>query len=115
MVLLARSASGASRWTFSCQFRRMINEKLQCPHCRAASSVETVLDYSKVSWPNQRWLFFYCPACGKPSHIELSESQVSIGTIDGAPGPCFMPSSIVEVRDRSARFSTRGVKIRFAG
>jgi len=34
----------------------MINQELQCPHCQAASSVETVLDCSRVSWPNQRWL-----------------------------------------------------------
>jgi hypothetical protein len=89
--------------------------ELQCPHCREAWSVEAVLDASRISWPAHRWLYFYCPACEKPSHVELQESQLRIGTLDGAPGPCFMPSSSVGVRELFTVPSEHGIEIRFAG
>jgi hypothetical protein len=88
---------------------------LECPHCGGTWSVEAVLDASRISWPAHRWLYFDCPTCQKPSHVELRKSQARIGTVDGAPGPCFMPSSSVEVRGLFATPSEHGIEVRFAG
>jgi len=77
-------------------------------------SVEAVLDAADVSWPAQHWLSFNCPSCQEPSHVEVSESRVSLGEIDGAPGPCFIPSSSVGVQEFSIRSSGIGISIRYA-
>jgi hypothetical protein len=87
---------------------------LECPHCRVTHGVESVLDESRISWPAHRWLHFQCPACQKLSHVELQESQVRIGTLDGAPGPCFMPSSSVGVAGLIAIPGEHGIEVRFA-
>lgn len=90
-------------------------DELECPHCRKPVSVEAVLDASRTSWPAQRWLYFYCPACQEPSHVELQESRVQIGALDGAPGPCFMPSSTAQVSELFATSSEQGIEVRFSG
>ena len=71
--------------------------RLHCPKCASAYGVATVFDHCTVAWPNQGWLWFDCPGCGKGFHVELEPGRVSIGGIDGAPGPAFFPDETVEV------------------
>jgi len=80
--------------------------QLRCPRCRAAHSVVTVLDHCTISWPNQRWLLFECPACGnEDSHVEVEDGRLASGVLDGAPGPAFMPQDSVAVP--GLRYSVR--------
>ena len=68
---------------------------LKCRSCRRRWRVEEVFDNCSVSWPNQRWVSFQCPRCHRYAHVELAGSRVTIGDIDGAPGPCFIPDNSV--------------------
>ncbi|WP_395749446.1 hypothetical protein [Prosthecobacter sp.] len=89
--------------------------QLACPHCHKTSTLEEVLEGSRLSWPAQRWLYFYCPACEQPSHVEISESRVRIGTLDGVPGPCFIPDTTMAVQDLRVTSSEQGIELRYAG
>jgi len=71
--------------------------QLRCPGCHAAFSVAAVLDHCDVAWPNQRWLGFECPRCHRFFHVEIEKGRMSIGGIDGAPGPAFFPDNGVVV------------------
>jgi len=71
--------------------------ELRCPKCATTYSVAAVFDHCDVSWPNQRWLGFECPKCDHFSHVEVENGRVSIGEIDGAPGPAFFPDNAVAV------------------
>jgi hypothetical protein len=71
--------------------------QLKCPRCRAKYTIAAVFDQCDVSWPYQRWLGFECPRCHRFFHVEIEKGRVSIGGIDGAPGPAFFPDNTVDV------------------
>jgi hypothetical protein len=71
--------------------------RLHCPKCASDYTVEAVLDHCDVSWPNQRWLGFTCPACEAFFHVEVEPGRLTLGEIDGAPGPAFFPDHAAEV------------------
>jgi hypothetical protein len=74
-----------------------------------------VLDRCTVSWPQQRWLSFTCPACDASSHVALAGRTVSTGDIDGAPGPCFFEEATVTVPDLRVEISSSAVRVRAGG
>lgn len=88
---------------------------LRCPTCRSAHAVAAVFDGCSVSWPQQRWLLFRCPACRTYSHIEVSNGRALIGRLDGAPGPAFMPSNGVKVKGLRSVVSGGGITLHLAG
>jgi len=93
----------------------MPKDKLTCPHCRTLWSISQILNYSDVSWPQQSWVYFHCPTCLKGSHVELSGSTISIGDLDGGPGPCFLSSDSTQSAELSCTKSGNGLKIHYAG
>lgn len=84
---------------------------LRCPKCKAEWSVARVFDACDVSWPNQRWLGFDCAKCEASFHVELETGRVSIGVIDGAPGPAFFPDNGVDVPGLSYAKAFGGIKV----
>lgn len=87
-------------------------DTLSCQKCKSPMALEAIFDHCSVSWPQQRWLWFDCPSCGRGSHIELGKEEVSIGGIDGAPGPCFIqdetvPAPGLQVSRRPGRLVVR--------
>ena len=86
--------------------------RLRCPKCQTALTVAAVFDHCDVSWPNQRWLGFDCPTCEAFSHVEVEAGRVSIGGIDGAPGPAFFPDETVEVPGLSVEKRFGGLSVR---
>lgn len=88
---------------------------MPCKKCGAKYSVEAILDHSKVCWPQQRWLLFTCPACNYDAHIEIGRSTVSIGGLDGAPGPCFFADATIKAPGLRARKQFGGMRLEFAG
>jgi hypothetical protein len=95
----------------------MTTATLKCPECDADHTAEGVLDACTVSWPNQRWLHFKCPACKEYSHVELDRTtpQIHLGGLDGAPGPCFFPDSTASVSDLKVSADGRGIEVQYAG
>lgn len=69
---------------------------LACPACGYRWSIKLVIDSCLKSWPVKFWLLFSCPRCNRQAHIALSESRISIGELDGAPGPCFVALATVD-------------------
>ena len=74
-----------------------------------------VFDHCSVSWPPQRWLAFHCPGCREDWKVALSAGTVSIGDIDGAPGPCFIPSDSVAAPDLQVAVTSSGITVKHAG
>lgn len=69
---------------------------LGCPKCRKRFGIRALLRHSKTAWPNQRWILFTCPGCKEASHLLLDKRSVSIGRLEGAPGPGFLPSESMD-------------------
>jgi hypothetical protein len=64
---------------------------LACPRCRKRFAILSLLRHSRTAWPSQRWILFTCTGCKKASHLLFRDRSVSIGELDGAPGPAFIP------------------------
>ena len=88
---------------------------LACPACRARFPLPAIFDASDASWPNQNWIGFDCPECGRFSHVALRAGQVDIGTIDGAPGPCFVSNESAAAPGLTIESRARGISIRCGG
>jgi hypothetical protein len=88
---------------------------LRCPSCGASYDPAGVLDACKVSWPNQRWLLFECPGCQNDAHVEVSDGSLAIGSLDGAPGPCFFPTQTLALRGLRVTANAGGVTVVFKG
>jgi predicted RNA-binding Zn-ribbon protein involved in translation (DUF1610 family) len=89
--------------------------RVQCPACGAACDAASVLAACTVSWPNQRWLLFECPVCGRDAHVEVSNGRLAIGSLDGAPGPCFFPTQTLALRGLQVTADAGGVTVVFKG
>ena len=74
-----------------------MDDQLACPHCGKHFDPAAILDHCTVSWPQQLWLWFECPECDEGSHVAVAGGCLSIGDIDGAPGPCFFAEATIEV------------------
>jgi hypothetical protein len=90
-------------------------EDVHCPACGHAYGPAQVLAACTVSWPNQRWLLFTCPGCGKAAHVEVSDGALAIGDIDGAPGPAFFPAQTVSVVGLGVVASGKGIAVTLDG
>jgi hypothetical protein len=88
-----------------------VTVRVRCPHCTATHTPRQVLAACTVSWPNQRWLWFVCPACRKPSHVEVRDGTLAIGGLDGGPGPCFFPTENAAVDGLRVRAHPSGVRV----
>lgn len=70
-------------------------QEAACPHCQRFMTLTSVFDNCVVAWPSRSVLHFECPDCGRFSPIHAVDGQISLGELDGAPGPCFIPQSQV--------------------
>ena len=93
---------------------------LRCPSCRRWYALEEAFDHCTGAWPGigssskSNWLSFRCKRCRVRSSLVLGPRTVTIGGIDGGPGPCFIPSGRVSV-DYTLSRSKAGLKVRYAG
>jgi hypothetical protein len=85
-------------------------QSLGCPECRKRFSIRGLLRHAKTAWPNQRWILFACPRCKAASHLFFAGRSVSIGRLDGAPGPCFVPTETMECRRLSVIATGAGIQ-----
>ncbi len=90
-------------------------EAIRCPQCHVELGPAGLLGRCHVSWPNQRWAYFECSACGFGSHIEFEADRLSFGTLDGAPGPAFFPSASFSVPGLRTSHGGGGLVVRWPG
>lgn len=87
--------------------------EIGCPRCKAALSIAEVLSNCSVCWPNQRWLLFECPHCHATAHVEVGAGRLSLGDLDGAPGPAFFLVSTSVVKGLRCRAARDGMRITY--
>jgi len=80
----------------SCEAATSVDtQTLHCQNCRLSLDVESVIAHCKP------YLFgcfrFECPKCRYPALVDLRDHQISIGNVDGFPGPSFIPEETIEV------------------
>lgn len=92
-----------------------MNKMHTCPNCSKQIETEALIENCSVSWPNQKWAYFTCPSCGESTHVHLSLDLITLGYLDGAPGPCFVPIERVGVRGLEVEASLSGLGIRLGG
>lgn len=86
---------------------------LRCHECKEPLTVVQALDAARVSWPNQEWIAFDCPKCGKSMHGELGQKSLKIGELDGFPGPCFIASSRAPLVGVNVSWTDAGVEVKY--
>lgn len=86
-----------------------MENKAQCPGCSAEFTALEILNNCTLSFPNQKWIWFHCPACKKQYFAELHKGKILLGDIDGAPGPAFFPSSELAVANFTFSARTSGI------
>jgi uncharacterized protein YbaR (Trm112 family) len=74
----------------------VIEGELICPHCEKTMTLEQVLENASVSWPGLDWILLKCPICNHYMHVEVINEQIRTGVLQGAPGPVFIPCSMVK-------------------
>lgn len=72
-------------------------EGLECRWCNHSISPQYILETSRTCSPRLSVLYVDCPHCGKRLQVEAQPNRLSIGGIDGFPGPCFIQESTQEV------------------
>ena len=85
---------------------------LACPDCRVTLTVAEALAAGTVSWPRHQWVLFTCPACGADSHLEVRDGRIGIGSLDGGPGPVWMPHAVAVVQELSVDRSEDALVVR---
>ena len=63
-----------------------------CPGCSRELKISEVLEHCDASWPEHHLLYFKCPGCRMKRHLKVHDDQVSVGYLDGFPGPRFVTS-----------------------
>ncbi len=64
-----------------------------CTGCGTDLKITEVLDHCASSWPEHHLLYFTCPHCRQMRHVQVRDDHVSMGYLDGIPGPRFVTQS----------------------
>lgn len=91
----------------------MINGKLICPRCKNEKQVLDILQNSSVSWPHKNWILFTCYDCKESSHVEIKDKELSIGGLDGAPGPILIKTACLFVSELSVSKTVDYISCRY--
>ena len=70
------------------------------------------LDIAFKSWPQQMWIAYHCPTCDTVNHIALKSNAITQGYIDGAPGPCHIPTRTIDIPNLSVVANADGIRIK---
>ena len=75
----------------------VLNQYLDCTDCMGSTLVSDALDIAFKSWPQQMWIAYRCPTCNTVNHIALKSNSITQGYLDGAPGPCHIPTRTIDI------------------
>ena len=70
---------------------------MNCPHCKKKITFEEIISNWNKSWIQQSWIGFSCQSCSEYCHALVENGKISIGIIDGAPGPCLFSTDSEEI------------------
>ena len=84
---------------------------INCPSCSGDLTVREVINNCERSWPSKRWVLFRCPFCLKGTHLEVVNDYLTVGTLDGVPGPCFVGERRHHVSDLVVSTDSEGIEL----
>ncbi len=90
----------------------VLNQYLDCTDCMGTTKVSEAYDIAFKSWPQQMWIAYRCPTCETVNHIALKSNTITQGYIDGAPGPCHIPTRNIDIPKLSVAATTDGIRIK---
>ena len=90
----------------------VLNQYLDCTRCMGTTLVSEAFDIAFQSWPQQMWIAYRCPTCENVVHIALKQDEVTQGYIDGAPGPCHIPTRTIDIPNLSVSAKPDGIRIK---
>ena len=89
----------------------VLDQLLPCLHCESAFTLRNLFDAAKGSWPNQKWIAVGCPSCSQTIHLQLRYTTLSVGELDGFPGPSFVPKRNVDISQMSHSTQNDGINL----
>ena len=91
--------------------KTVMTECLKCNYCTDEVAVKSALDSAVCCWPNKMWFIYRCGACDNMNHVAIKNGEVQEGTLDGAPGPCFITKRTVRIDDFKASATEDGIQV----
>ena len=89
---------------------------MKCLDCREDSDLATWLDNARGAVLFQKWVACGCPGCSQGHHMELNGGDRGVfGELDGAPGPCLIPTETKRVAGLSVSWDESGVTVEHNG
>jgi hypothetical protein len=74
--------------------------------------VSDAFEIAFQSWPQQIWIAYRCPTCETVNHLALKRDVITQGYIDGAPGPCHIPTRTIHIPNLLVVAKTEGIQIK---
>ena len=90
-----------------------IDKELKCLYCKEEITLKEILENSKEAWLNQKRISFNCPICKENSYIEMKGKTVSIGMLEGAPGPGFIEYNKIKPSNFSYKVTSQEIIVNF--
>ncbi|EMI24360.1 hypothetical protein [Rhodopirellula europaea] len=92
--------------------KSVLNQYLDCTDCMGTTLLSDAFDIAFQSWPQQMWIAYRCPTCETVNHLGLNRDLVTQGYLDGAPGPCLVPTRQIHVEQLSVTAKSGGLTIK---
>ena len=89
--------------------KSVLNQYLDC---MGTTLVSDAFDIASRSWPQQMWIAYHCPTCGTVNHFALRPNTITQGYLDGAPGPCLVPTRTIDIPKLSVAATRDGIEIK---
>ncbi len=91
--------------------KTVLDQSLPCANCESPFTLRNLLDRATGSWPNQKWIAVVCPCCRQTIHVQLHHTTLSVGELDGFPGPTFVPKLNVDISTISFATQNDGINL----
>ena len=100
------------------------NAQPKCIYCETELAWTAIFDRCTKFFRTEGWLVFCCPVCQRTQYLSFSEGWphpqkyppsclVSLGDLDGIPGPTFISTMQIEVPNLRLSVDEQGISIEF--
>src|SRR4029450_11551187 len=90
----------------------VLDQYVGCNECMAEITVQHAFDTADASWPNQSWISFTCETCGCSNPLLVRDDAITEGYLDGAPGPCLVPTRQISIPGLIVRCDNNGILLK---
>lgn len=87
------------------------NQTLLCNRCNVPTAAYDLLRLSRSCSPVLSVLYTSCPHCQARLEVKVEQERLSVGSIDGFPGPCFIVNSTSTVAGLTVEALENGIHI----